>query len=128
MVSRYAATYAGRMPKLSSILARNLKTMRAKAGLTQEDLAERTPLSQSTWSRLELGQWGQSIDKIEQALESLGLDPKDLLVSDLRSASGSRELLEMWAQVDDETRSIVLNLLRRVARGSQSPRDSKQAQ
>lgn len=124
MVTRLPLFYEEEVPLLSSTLARNLRLLRQRAGLTQEDVAERTALSQSTWSRLEVGQWGNTLDRAEEAMVSLGLDPRDLLSTDLTAAPGAHEVVDMWSQVDDETRAIVLSILKRELR-ARTPKAGK---
>lgn len=104
------------MKMLCSILGANLRTLRDKADLTQEEASDRTGISQSTWSRLEVGAWGKTLDNVERALHVLGIDPRDLLTADLHAAAGAREVIEMWGEVDDDTRGIVLAILRKEAR------------
>ena len=65
-----------------------LRTARTKAGLTQEELAEKSGVEQTTISNLETGrvqspQW----DTVAKLADALGLDPYKLFPIEERAAS-----------------------------------------
>lgn len=112
MVFLPSRPYDHRMGQLSAHLALSFRRLRRDAGLTQEDVEERTGISQSEVSRLERGTWGTRLERVEAALVAMGVDPLALLSIDVTEA-GLREVAETWPQVDDGTREIVLAILRR---------------
>jgi transcriptional regulator with XRE-family HTH domain len=63
---------------MSNALARNLRHRRVSAGLSQEDLAERTGLSQTWISRMEIGQANPTMETLETVAEALSIRVHDL--------------------------------------------------
>ena len=59
-------------------LARNLRHRRVSAGLSQEDLAERTGLSQTWISRVEMGQANPTMETINTLAAGLSIRVHDL--------------------------------------------------
>lgn len=110
----HSQTYVQRMGMLSDLLAANFKALRTRRGMTQEDFEAETGMSQSEVSRLENGAWGSKLERVETALLAAGVDPKDLLALDA-SDVGLREVATAWRKVDDDTRAIVMAILRREA-------------
>ena len=71
------------LKKWTSFVSQKIKDLRAKANMTQEDLAEKTGLTQSHISRLESGQHSPSAVTLQKLALSLGvplavLDPNAL--------------------------------------------------
>ncbi|MFB1487752.1 MULTISPECIES: helix-turn-helix transcriptional regulator [unclassified Thiocapsa] len=63
---------------MSNTLARNLRKLRVSAGLSQDDLAERTGLSQTWISRLESGGANPTIETLSSIAEALEIRVHDL--------------------------------------------------
>lgn len=63
---------------MSNALARNLRHRRVSAGLSQEDLAERTGLSQTWISRMEIGQANPTMETLNTLAEGLSIRVHDL--------------------------------------------------
>lgn len=70
---------ATRRPKLRQILASNIRKERMHRRWTQEELAERSGMSQTYMSQLESAQRAVSVDAIEKLAMALGLEA-DLLL------------------------------------------------
>ncbi|WP_435607932.1 helix-turn-helix domain-containing protein [Pseudomonas knackmussii] len=61
------------------VVAQTIAKLREERGLTQSEMAERVGLSRSTWSRIEKGESGLSLDNLKQVAEVLGKQPHELL-------------------------------------------------
>jgi transcriptional regulator with XRE-family HTH domain len=57
----------------------NLKVLRVKSGLSQEELAGRAGLHRTFIGLLERGQSGVSIERLPDLAEALGVEPAELL-------------------------------------------------
>ena len=66
--------------ELKTLLGKNVKYYRFKAGLTQEQLAERINASTNYVGRLERGQHNPSLAKIELIAHSLNIESYELLM------------------------------------------------
>jgi transcriptional regulator with XRE-family HTH domain len=64
---------------LRLVVARNVKSARARAGLSQRELCALTKISQSYLSQVETGSWNMGIDNIAKIARALGVLPHDLL-------------------------------------------------
>ncbi|MEZ5537692.1 MAG: helix-turn-helix transcriptional regulator [Thiolinea sp.] len=64
------------------IFARNLKEIRAKANLSQEELADLAGLHRTYVGSVERGERNISIDNMERLASALAVDIKDLLKND----------------------------------------------
>ncbi len=60
-------------------LGQQIKEIRLKRGLTQEDLAERSGLGVSHIARLEQGRRKATIDTLQKIADVLGVQVKDLI-------------------------------------------------
>ena len=67
------------MPKLSVVIARNLRGERAKAGLTQEQLAERVGWSRAVGGYVEQENRPITVDELPRVARALGIRVIDLL-------------------------------------------------
>ena len=63
-------------------LARNLKTLRASRGLSQEALADAAGIDRTYVSALERRKYSLSIDRLDSLALSLGVEPFELLLSE----------------------------------------------
>ena len=72
-----------RLSSLRSVLAANLRAERARAGLTQEELAELAGVHPTYLSRVENSGYNVGVDVIERFAVALKLDP-GLLLSRVR--------------------------------------------
>ncbi len=108
------AGYFGLMSSVARTLGTNLRSIRARLGLTQVQASERTGVPQNTLSAWERGAVFRQLDDIERAIVALGADPMELL----RPPSGpeNEELAALFADADPTTREIVLGVLRMRAR------------
>lgn len=76
-MTTYIATY-------DSIVSIAVANIREQKGITQADLAEAVGVSPSTWSRIESGQTGLSLDQLKKASDRLGFKPHEVLqISDM---------------------------------------------
>ena len=68
---------ARRDPK--KLFAHNLRRLRNRAGISQEELADRAGLHRTYISSVECGRRNISLENIFLLAEALGRDPRDLL-------------------------------------------------
>ncbi|HET7805322.1 MAG TPA: helix-turn-helix transcriptional regulator [Pseudolabrys sp.] len=71
---------AAKPGKLRQVLARNIRNLRSKRGITQEELAHRARIHRTYMSSVERAQRNVSIDNIERIAAGLEVAPQDLLV------------------------------------------------
>jgi transcriptional regulator with XRE-family HTH domain len=64
-------------------LAAAIKSFRKSRGLTQEALAEKAGLDRKTINRIEKGHYAPTMSNFFQISEALGVEPKDLLASNV---------------------------------------------
>ena len=69
---------------IREVLAKNVRTARKHAQLSQRDLCSRTSISQSYLSQCEAGKWNIGVDNIAKIARVVGLRPHDLLDPDFR--------------------------------------------
>lgn len=62
-----------------SVVSQTVAKLRDQKGISQAAFAEQVGLSPSTWSRIESGDSGLSIDHLKKVAEILGLKPHQLL-------------------------------------------------
>jgi transcriptional regulator with XRE-family HTH domain len=60
-------------------LGHHLKVLRVKAGLTQEQLAERAGLHRTFIGRLERGESGINVERLPDLAGALGVEPSELI-------------------------------------------------
>jgi transcriptional regulator with XRE-family HTH domain len=65
------------------LMATNVSVLRAKRGLSQSALAERTGLSRATISNIERGEGSASIDVADRIADGLGVELHELFVRSL---------------------------------------------
>jgi transcriptional regulator with XRE-family HTH domain len=73
---------AAKPGKLRQVLARNIRSLRDKQGITQEELAHRARIHRTYMSSVERAQRNIAIDNIERIAAGLGVRPKELLSDD----------------------------------------------
>ena len=78
------------MPATRLPLAERLKELRASAGLSQREVAERCELSLEFISRIERGVASPSLDVMMRLCDALGCTPNDLLLRDKRRDSATK--------------------------------------
>ena len=61
------------------IISKNLKDARTKAGLTQNELADKAGISVNYYARLERAEVTPSVETIEKAVRALGIKSSDIL-------------------------------------------------
>jgi transcriptional regulator with XRE-family HTH domain len=61
--------------KLRRVVARNLRRLRQKAGLSQEELADRAGLNRNYVGMIEREENAPTVDALEQLSEALNVDP-----------------------------------------------------
>ncbi len=82
-----------------------LRDVRAKAGLTQDDLGKRMSLSRTAITNIEKGNQGVSLLQLYEFAEKLNVSPVELLPGegfDLRSRS-TKQMHELVAEPSDQT-------------------------
>ena len=67
--------------EIQTVLARNIKSARAKLGYSQQDLAEKADLSPGHMNDLEQGRKWVSADTLQRLAKALMLEPWMLLVA-----------------------------------------------
>lgn len=78
-----------------------LRAVRARAGLSQRDLASRAGTSQSVVARIELGRTSPTVSTLNRLIEAAGFRPVvDLEGKEASSDEIARRLQEHFAQVD----------------------------
>jgi transcriptional regulator with XRE-family HTH domain len=65
--------------EIREILAFNLKRLRAKTGLSQEELAHRAGIDRTYVSSLERSVYAAGIDLVDRLAKELGVEAADLL-------------------------------------------------
>ena len=96
-------------------LGRRLKTLRKRAALTQEDLAERAGLNPKYISGIERGRENPTLDTLLRLAKELGAQPVELFDFDLEgmTAAGMKKAAaDLMRQMDTESLRRVLRLLR----------------
>ena len=61
--------------KLRRLVARNLRRLRLKSGLTQEELADRAGLNRNYIGMIEREENAPTVDALEQIAVALGIEP-----------------------------------------------------
>ncbi|MBR0806800.1 helix-turn-helix domain-containing protein [Bradyrhizobium japonicum] len=61
--------------KLRRLVAQNLRRLRRKSGLSQEELADRAGLNRNYIGMIERQENSPTVDALEQISEALGVDP-----------------------------------------------------
>ncbi|WP_074447838.1 helix-turn-helix domain-containing protein [Bradyrhizobium yuanmingense] len=61
--------------KLRRVVAQNLRRLRRKGGLTQEELADRAGLNRNYIGMIEREENSPTVDALEQISKALGVDP-----------------------------------------------------
>ena len=64
---------------IREVLARNLRTLRAERGLSQEELAHRAKVDRTYISAIERERYAISVDKLDRVAQALGVEAADLL-------------------------------------------------
>jgi transcriptional regulator with XRE-family HTH domain len=59
-------------------VGKNMNRLRNEAGLTQEQLCEKTDIDRRSLQRIEAGQWNMTVDYLDRLRKSLGCSWKDL--------------------------------------------------
>ena len=67
------------MPFSTQVFVCNVRMMRAKLHITQEELARRTGLTQTTVAKYEDGSVAPGVDKVWALATEFGCDPNDLI-------------------------------------------------
>ena len=87
----------------SAVLGVVLVKMRMDKGISQAELASAMGLSASTWSRIEKGDSGLSIDQLKQVSKILGLTPGKILdLADL----AEKEAIRQGIRIDQSATTI----------------------
>ena len=74
---------------MANYFASNLKYLREKQGLSQNKLAEKVGVNQTTIARWETEEIKPSIDNVEQIASALNVSLPDLLITNLKFDNGS---------------------------------------
>lgn len=97
------------MGSIQSLVGSNIKTHRDRLGITQQELAERSGLSQSFVADIERGHKFPSPDSIERLSEALAVRPYQLFLAPqdlLEHASGSG-LRDHLSQLKSDLSSVI---------------------
>jgi transcriptional regulator with XRE-family HTH domain len=68
------------VPGLNATFARNLRTFRERAGLSQEELADRAGLHRTYVGSVERGERNISLRNVERLASALGVEPAALII------------------------------------------------
>ena len=60
-------------------IANNLKNVRDKKRMTQEDVAKKAEISTNHYARIERGETSPNLETFERIIKSLGVKSKDVL-------------------------------------------------
>jgi len=74
-----------------ALVGKVLADFREKNGLDQAAMAEKVGISRSTWSRIENGDSGLSMDQLAKAAEALGTEPSKILAEADRAGRALKE-------------------------------------
>jgi transcriptional regulator with XRE-family HTH domain len=66
--------------KLHAIILENIKGYRLRKGLTQEAIAAKVKMGASHYARIERGEEGLTIERLEKIAKVLQIDPSILLI------------------------------------------------
>ena len=106
-------------------LGARIARMRTRAGLTQEQLAERAGIGASYVARIEVGQRRPTLDVLAELADSLGVPLHRLLADErsVRAAEGqeafgrsARALTSVILELDDADIEILLKVANRLKR------------
>ncbi|MBN1204417.1 MAG: helix-turn-helix transcriptional regulator [Myxococcaceae bacterium] len=97
---------------LSSVLGAAVRTARMRAGLTQEDVAERIGMASEVYGRMERGQMLPRVENLRRLCLVLNVPPHELLGLDPDSFRGAFSWDEVKPRGDDT--ADVRRLLRRL--------------
>lgn len=87
---------------LSSILGVAVRTARVRAGLTQEDVAERIGMASEVYGRMERGQMLPRVENLRRLCLVLNVPPHELLgLESMASGKGDLPRDEVKARADD---------------------------
>ncbi|WP_425410750.1 helix-turn-helix domain-containing protein [Hyphococcus sp.] len=75
---------------IRSLVGRNFARLRREAGLTQEEIEERSGFSQQYISGLERGQRNPTIVSLYELAQALGVDYLELLTPDIESTRNKK--------------------------------------
>ena len=104
-----AATYP-------SVVGNVLAQLRSQRGLHQQDLAEAVGVTQATWSRVESGQTGITVEHLRLAANQLGRTPGEILsMADSTATMMQLNGVEVIPTRDDEKLKSALILIGAVA-------------
>lgn len=92
--------------KKSNLNRTFIREWRKKKGINLDRLASRVPMAVSSLSRVERGEQPYSQPMLEAIAEALGCEPADLLTRDPSQEPPSQQILDLYAQLDDDERSM----------------------
>ena len=93
-------------------IGNKLLTIRKKAGLTQNEVAERSGLSDRTYADIERGTVNMRIETVLRICKALQITPDDILIEENTALSEKQaELLEMLASCTSHEQETALQLL-----------------
>lgn len=87
-----------------AVVGQVLARIRSERGLTQAAVANGLDLTQGSWSRIERGESGLTVDQLRDACDVLGVRPGDVL---RRAEQATAELKGMGVQVAKGTEDAV---------------------
>jgi transcriptional regulator with XRE-family HTH domain len=100
---------AKRFKKTGPLLPHFIKEWREHRGLTQDQLAERLPISKASLSRIENLKTPYTQDFLEACAEMLMCEPADLI---MRNPLAPEAVWSIWDNVPPEQRSQALEVLK----------------
>lgn len=93
-----------------STIKEKIISYRKALGLSQQELADRCNLTQSTISTLETGNFYPSMYSFLMVCEGLNITPSQFFLSEEDSGDGlssdARELLEIWNRLDEKNKEL----------------------
>lgn len=95
-------------------IGKRVRFFRNEKGMSQEELAEATGVTQEYIARIETGVKGPSLDMILQIANALGTTANDLLSDNLNTliSDTDKQLHDIFSDCNNDERSILLRTLR----------------
>ncbi|MFC3748700.1 helix-turn-helix domain-containing protein [Paenibacillus sp. GCM10012306] len=81
------------MPKLAGYVGSNVKALRKKRGLSQEQLGERVQQPQSYIGGIERGEKNISLETLQKLCSALGVRPSEIIEAPVRTEQNEKDRL-----------------------------------
>lgn len=102
----------GARPNARSLLAKNLKRLRAAAGITQEALAERAACSPTMIGNVEIGKRFPSPDLLDRLAGAFGVPVFELFKPESAAIAWTRDNADIRDRLTQEINAAIESVLR----------------